>query len=79
MFVFGGPWNRVVWAGQPVPGTKLEDEKWNLRIYTFFESRRFDQWIFSAGPTIGKKAFVITFLLSVLLIYQVYIYMYMWP
>ena len=33
---------------------------------------------FSAGKTIGKKAFVITFLLSVLLIYQVYIFIYVY-
>lgn len=72
-----------------VPGTGLlavvglvnraRNQAWRWKVEssdTFFEGRRFDQWIFSAGKTIGKKAFVITFLLSVLLIYQVYIYMY---
>ena len=71
-----GCWLWLGWS------TRARNQAWRWKVEpsdTFFEGRRFDQWIFSAGKTIGKKAFVITFLLSVLLIYQVYIYMYMWP
>ena len=74
-----------------VPGTGLlavvglvnraRNQAWRWKVEssdTFFEGRRFDQWIFSAGKTIGKKAFVITFLLSVLPIYQIYMYIYVY-
>lgn len=66
-----------------MPGTKLEDEKWNLRIH-FLRAEDSINGSFSAGKTIGYRQEGFCHHLSVVSIAYIpgiylYIYMYMWP